>query len=221
MFRYLTIFLAVIALFLPIFLLAQAQTTQIILTWQADSYTESAYRGKILPAPGSLVTAAAQLIDGDKPVSLAPYRVSWFLDNRFLERGNGLDSIKFNASAIMPGGSHRLKIVVLDYKGADLQKIITIPIARPEVVIRNPYRNGVMPGKYQFSALFYNWNIRNLDNLLINWSAPGRTPISGEDKVEIEIPINFSGQSVAIGVAAVNPANDYEQANAKVNILIK
>lgn len=221
--RLITIFLVVIAIFLPIFLLARAQGVDLLVTWRADSYVEPDYSGKILPAPGGSVRAGLQLIENNKPVIISQNEIAWFLDGRLLNRGLGLNLINFKVNPLSSGGSHKLKVVVFNYKGADISRIIDIPIARPEVVIRSPYtKNEIIPGKNRFSIGFFNWNIRNLNDLIINWRVAGELQQNaGGPAIELDIPAVFSGRSVVLSVSASNSANEYEAANNSVELLIK
>ncbi len=212
----------VVALFLPIFLLAQAQGTHIILTWRADSFVEPSYTGKALPAPGSRVRVALQLLDGDRSVSVAKNQISWFLDGRLIAKEIGLDSTSFTTGPARAGSNYRIKVFISDFKGTDIQRTIDIPVARPEVSIGLPYRAGELsPGKYKIFSRFYYWNISGPGDLIINWSVYGEKNQSADPAIELEVPENYRDRAINLSISATNPENEYETANAVVNILVR
>ncbi len=218
------IFTILFFLIAPFLVFAQtAPDTDLILSWRADSYVESGYSGKILPAGGSRVQLALQLLDAGRPVSLLQNKILWFLNNKPLANGLGLATASFIADELRAGGDNQIKVMVEKYKNTNLQRLVDIPVAKSEAVLKLPYPNGeITPGSYILKSLLYFWNIGNPADLIFDWRANGEPAASmGEKNIEIAIPDNYRGTSVNLSLSVKNPRSDLAFADIQASLLVK
>jgi len=213
--------LFLLSLSLPLFVSAQTNGLQFLVTWKANSFAESGFMGKIFPTRGSNINVRFELIDGGKLAAIANNEVRWFVDGKLIQRGDGLKSINFTAGQF--ASNHSVKIIVANYRGADLEKIITIPVKKGEVVVKVPYPNReIIPQANQFEALLYNWNILAKNLVSFRWSANGEGSTGdNSSKVTIDVPGDLSGGLISLSVVAQNLVNEIDIANASVNLLVK
>ncbi len=192
-----------------------APLPQLALTWRAGSYVESSYAGKVLPGLNTPIAATVQLIDDGKVIDLSKRDIRWFVNNKLASSGVGQVRFSFQTDEIgLSGASVGFKAVVLGYKGVDIQRAVTIPIAAPEVVVRAPLLTVVF-GAHTLRALLYFWGVTNPQTLRLSWGANGARVDNGygERAVELQIPLVFQPTPIRVTVDAKNPANEYEFAN--------
>lgn len=208
------------ALALPAF-----AATTFLTSWQANSSAPYFYRGKVLPTPGSEVTLTFDLLNNGQSVSLANRVVRWYLDNTLYQSGAGLKTILFTVDPLR-ARNYSVRISLPKYDGrTDLDEFITIPVAEPEVVIDAPYpEQQLAVGTYLFRALPYFFTATDLRTLTVTWSANGRqTTVSADtpDILELVVPPELSGQSVALGVTVKNSRRPLEFANTTVHLTVQ
>lgn len=203
---------------------ARAQTTpDFYVTWRSGAYTESGYQGKVLPVAGAPITIAFELIDGGKFANLSRTTIRWMKNGRLFQSGVGLQTVTIPTDPIIDRGEIRIKIVIAQYKGVDIQRNFILPVVAPEIVIRAPYPNRLMPsGTQTIRALFYNWSAAQAGTLAAEWTMQGeRLTTTGKDNVvTLNLPRTAAGQLLLISVAAKNLANDFETANASQTFTI-
>ncbi len=132
------------------------------------------------------------------------------------------------ASLILPTLSNSesltLKISIRQYKGTDLEKFITIPIASPEVVIDSRYPlNKITSGLSSFTPLFYFWNTDRASNLTATWTSQGQESqeLAGNNVLQLSIPAGAANTSRQLTVSAKNPKREFETANDQVNLRVQ
>ncbi len=159
------------------------------LYWSADTYAPFGYQGRTLPTKGSLVTVNACLeVTGGDPKNL---KYSWFLDDIFQETksGYGRDKFQFGIRRLN-NASHAVRLKVFNEdRSFFAEELITIPIARPEVVVYNktetqinlPYTtsaanfNLTTNKESSFLALPYFFSIKTLEDLEFDWTFADKT----------------------------------------------
>lgn len=223
--KYVLFLVFVFAFLFLIFNLGQGQAApEFMVTWKAQSYVPSTYRGKILPTRGSPINVSFELIDNGKLANLSRNTIRWYLDEKLQTSGAGIKNFVFNASALA-GQSQSIKIIVVNYKGAALEKTLTIPVVQPEVVIDAPYPNlKISPGTNNFKALPFFFNVTDLSRLIFSWSVNNKTaePTSQEPEL-LKLTIEGGRPGSAINLKAVvrNLLNELEFASQSINLLVK
>lgn len=137
------------------------QAPELMVTWKADNYVPSDYQGKALPSSGTGIEMAVELIDGGKLADLSRYEIRWSVNKKLKQSGVGLKNFSFITDRFQ--GAPSVAVTVVNYRGGDLQKNITIPLVSPEAAIDG--RQGV------FEALPYFFNVRRIAELDFQWSA--------------------------------------------------
>lgn len=204
---------------------SSAQTVpELLLTWQAENYAPSGYQGRILPIRRSRISASVALIEGGKFTDISKNEIRWLVDNNLFKSGIGLQALEFPVPEIA-AGQVRLKAVIMGFRGQNLEKPITIPVAEPEIVIAAPYPDRKIPaGLNIFRAGLYFFNISRANQLLFSWSANG-AKTEGEsaapDQLELDASQGQSGDGVDLSVAVANALNPLEFANQSLKLTIK
>ncbi|MEK7640889.1 MAG: hypothetical protein AAB389_02745 [Patescibacteria group bacterium] len=198
------------AVYLLLTTLATAQQApELMVTWKSDNYAPSAYQGKILPIDGSKVEVALELIDGSKIANISGKQINWLINNDELKSGIGLKNISFVASG--RHGDQVVEITIKNYKGSDLEKRLEIPLASPELIITG--------GPSIFEATPYFFNVKNIGELLISWSAnsqPATGLVDNPAILEINTSDLFAGSEVVIKVTARNSKKATEGASKTI-----
>lgn len=193
---------------------AAQQAPEMMLTWKANNYAPADYQGKILPADGTKVDMALELIDNGKLANLSGIEVRWFVNKKLSASGLGLKNFSFVADRFR--GDQAVEVNLINYKGQNLTKRVIIPVVSPEVVIDD--------GPDVFKALLYFFNIQNLSQMKITWSANG---IETSGAVENPGILNLdtaglpSGTNINLEVTAQNLLKPIETATKSVTFLTK
>lgn len=192
--------------------LATAQTApELMVTWKSNNYAPANFQGKILPIDGSKIDMALELIDSGKIANLSGSEIHWLVNGEDLKSGVGLKNISFTADGFR--GNQTIDITVKNYGGGDLEKIVTIPLARPEVVIGG--------GGNMFEALLYFFNVTDVDQIRINWSANGQRAtglVKDPTKINLDLSQLPAGSEVSLKVEAQNTLKPLEIASQSIQV---
>lgn len=197
---------------------------EFLVSWRAINYVPPSYLGKIFPSRNSPVEVGFDLLDKNKIIDLSGNEIQWFLDGELLKYGKGLKTIFFNSQGI----NHKIRITVFDYKGAKLDKIITIPGTSPKVVInaRTPDDN-IGLGTHVFEALPYFFNVAGLGDLSFSW-ASNNQPMEGLAEYPQFFTLNLESAGsipietgLTISTTVRNIFNRSELGTKKINLTIK
>ncbi len=161
---------------------------ELFITWKAGSYVPAGYAGKALPTAGTPIDFAAILVDGGKAVSLAPYDLNWYAGEDRIVSGKGAATARAAAPATGQD-SLEVRVNVGKYAGQPLDAFVTVPVVKPEIVIRKK-AGGAARG---FSAVPYFWNVLDPDGIAMAWE-------DGEDGVTVRAtnkknPLEFTVSS--------------------------
>lgn len=221
----------------PYFLLStflvNAQSAPIFLTsWKAQSYVPNWHQGKIFPAPGTPVEVSFELIDNGRIADLSKTRVRWYLNNdlaRNEENGLGIKSLNFIAPQF-GGRDVEVRIAALNYGdgGGQMDEIIRIPVAKPEVVIDSPYPDRLIGvGKSSFRAVpfFFGTKDVSADNFSFEWSIDGEK-VEGffENQADFILDVGLqtpSGAKLKLSVLAKNLLKKLEFASGDVQLEVR
>jgi len=213
-----------------IFCVADAQASpQFLVSWRAQNYAPSWYPGKILPANKTPIEISFELIDNGKLADLSKTKVRWYINDNLIKNENdglGIKKIKFNIPDYA-GNETEVRIIVVDYLGGEqIDKIIAIPTVSPETVIEAPYLNGeIGVGTSNFRALPFFFNITNLNNLSVEWSANEQKSEGFFDNpwllnlnIDSKTPL---GTEIRLSALVKNPSKELEFASKNINLVIK
>lgn len=212
-----------------VFSLSNAQSApQFLTSWKADSYVPSWYGGKALPSAGSNIEISFNLIDGGKIVDLSKTKVRWYINDELTvneESGLGIKTLKFKAPQEVVG-EIEIKIVVIGYKETEIEKFITIPIEKVEVVIDSPrYDQKISREKNFFRGIPFFFNILKISNLSVKWIANERNPENiGVDPWRLDLNIDTqapSGFEIDLKVEVHNVLNQLEFAGKNIKLQIR
>ncbi|MCH7677422.1 hypothetical protein IH879_21080 [candidate division KSB1 bacterium] len=187
-------------------------TPEFLVTWKANTYVPAGYQAKALPIRGSQVEVSFELIDNGKIADLSRSTIRWFINFKLQETGIGNKTFAFT---ITPYDNRipSIKILILDYKGAELKHLFDIPIAEPDVVIdTNDQRN--------FRGLPYFFNVNNINSLDFGWEVNDKKPegaVDRPDLLSLDIPEIQLGESLDINISLIikNLGNPLEFASAE------
>lgn len=230
-FKFLT-FLIVIFIFAFLFLNFTAVASfqpQFLVSWQAQNYGPSWYQGKIFPTKDSIIDVRFELIENNKIVDISNEKIRWYLNDDLIkneENGLGIKSLKFLMSDY-PGQVAEIKMQIFHYKGGEiLDKIIKIFSVKPEVVIDSPFSdNKINTGHSVFRAWPFFFNVKNLNQLSIDWFALGQKVenIQG-DPWQMNLNIGQEtpkGTEIKLSVSVKNFLKNLEFANNDIKLQIK
>ena len=207
-------------------LTANAQSSSsLLVTWRADAYAPSSFRGKVLPPRGGSVTATVDLLVNGKPADLSNREIRWFVDNELHQSGRNLKRFTF-AVPIQNPDEVTVKAVVMETLRGNIERTILIPVSSPSIVIDVPTEGGYIPAaSIAARALPYFFSIEKPDDLLFEWAANGSragnetgTPSSS---ITLDTSGGISGNTVTLGVRAVNPSAAIESAQSSVTLRIR
>jgi len=198
-----------------------AQTTpplQIILTWQAQSFSPREFAGKAPATPSAPIAVSVTALKGGTFVELGEAAISWFLDGRFLTSGKGLQEITFTTQK-REGDEYRVGAKVQHPDGV-AESSVSIPVKNQEVVIDTSLPHPVLKegSKVMLRAIPYFFTTSALQDILFFWRV-NDTDRRGEGENELALSVGELGgltRSVAVSVVAQNKKNSLESAKARM-----
>lgn len=181
-----------------------------------------------MPSAGSNIEISFNLIDGGKIVDLSKTKVRWYINDELTvneESGLGIKTLKFKAPQEVVG-EIEIKIVVIGYKETEIEKFITIPIEKVEVVIDSPrYDQKISREKNFFRGIPFFFNILKISNLSVKWIANERNPENiGVDPWRLDLNIDTqapSGFEIDLKVEVHNVLNQLEFAGKNIKLQIR
>lgn len=202
---------------------AQQTRPQFLITWRAESYAPPQFEGKILPTANSPITASFELFDGGGLVDLSKQTIHWYINNRLVGGGRGVQTIKFIAPSDAPD-ILGLRIQIPEFPGGFLLKVAQIPIVRPEAVIEAPYPDGQFSNvPLTVKGTPYFFNVKDPTFLSFVWSVNRETPQTSESPSELVVDLNpdaVSGSSLNIGLTIQNPANRLDSSSSNITLTL-
>ncbi|MDD5430991.1 MAG: hypothetical protein PHP03_02090 [Candidatus Pacebacteria bacterium] len=208
---------------------ASAQTQpEFIISWRTNAYVPSTYAGKIIPSAGSMVDISFDVLENGKLIDVSGKKIKWSSSGKTLQTGTGLKNIIFTISSTETS-EKSISISIADYKGATLDKTISIPIASPKIIIDAP-----IPGKeisigqdYTFRALPYFFNVPSLSNLSFEWQMGGQNLEQTNPLRPDILSANLNSQfkitynTISLSVIVKNISNQLETAAKTINLNLK
>jgi len=200
---------------------AQAEP-YLLATWRANSYVPSFYEGKRVPIQGSVVDVRIELLSGGKIVDLKNNEIRWFLDRKKISSGIGKKNFKFLVQN-SEGVDNNIKIQIVNLDGSILlERIIRIPVSRPQVALQTIYPRGL--GNYSLieaSAFPYFFNVNTLNKLNFGWKVNNENVQTDEDSHRLRLELD-EGQTgfLSLESEVLNPQNKLEKARVSNNFNI-
>lgn len=196
---------------------AQGGTAQLLVTWQADTYVPDGFSGKIMPASDSQIVVGVDLINLGKRVDLSPYKIYWYVDEKFYQGTVGLTRISLAAPHFIGENSMKVRVLITDY-GSGIGKTITIPIVVPEAVIQSSAPSlAASAAPFNLQAYPYFFNVRTMSQLVFDWSLNGAS-VSSQNPFMVTREMAQKGVSrIELGVR--NPARPIERITTNISIL--
>lgn len=202
---------------------------EFMVTWKANNYVPSDYQGRVLSVDKTTIDIGFEIIDGGKIADLSKTEIFWHINNEFQKSGLGIKNSSFVADRSR--GNQLIEIIIPNYqpKGKEavkLEKSLTIPLLKPEVVIDSPYPNNeIESGSNNFRALLFFFNITNPpSDASFSWSANG-TKVEGvvenPDLLTLDTTKLPVGSNFNLTLAVSNVFNELEFAKQLINLKIK
>lgn len=198
---------------LPFTNFSSAQTVpEFMITWKANSYVPPNYQGKILPTTETQVDMAMELIDNGALANISGNTIRWFVNGKLQKSGVGTKTFSFTTPNSRT--TQNVDVAIVRYRGADITKRVQIPVVAPEVTIGG--------GPNIFKTLLYFFNIRNLSQTNITWTANGTQTEGVVENPEI-INLNTAnlpfGTEINLSVTAQNAFKPLETATKSIQII--
>lgn len=220
--------------------IASALTSDVDLTWSANSQAPASYKGKLLPTQNSTVNISALPFvywPGTKTLIANNNLIfNWYIDDKFSAGNSGLG--KSNITIVIndyAGGSKSVRLEIKSSDGAvSISKIIEIPIARPQVFIYladsetglpfGPALKNLIIGPISLNFVAQNYFFNTTpDNLRWQWLVDGKEVNSASKKPWLaSLNLTNMGPLFAqIQTIVKNSSNELEMAQATINLEVK
>lgn len=203
---------------------AAQEKNEIILTWQANNFFPSSYLGKALTTQYSPVSVAVELISAGKLTDLSKYQISWYLDGKYLSRGDGLKESVFLAKKTK-GETHVVRVEIKNGNSI-LTESVSVPVFAHTLVLESPYPKNIIKPNTQISlkAMPYFFNLDTFNDLSFFWQVNGEKESSGTNNaliLNIGAPTNKDDSVLEIVGSTQNIKNPMEFAKQKIWLTIQ
>jgi hypothetical protein len=202
---------------------AQAAGPQAFITWKTKGYAPTNYAGKILPGSNSPILANVEVFSGGKVANLSNLTIYWYLNDRLLDRGVGLQASSFRTPQSINGGTITLRVEIPDYPGGGITASINIPLVTPSVVLWSPYpKDKFSSQSVQVRVLPYFFTVPDISFLTFAWNVNGKDVQTTENPQELQVNIAQGaapGSSLDIKVSVSNPAGYFESSSDEKSLL--
>lgn len=218
-----------IILVVLIFSSARAQTvpvTQLFLTWKANNFYPSFFEGKAFPVAGTPITASLEAVRGGKFLDLARATITWFVNDKLADRGDGKKEILFTPK-IAAGKNATIKAAVrFADQGNTEEASIQIPVLSSHIVANVPLPQKIIAPQSRFllEAFPFFWNINNLNDLYFTWTVNGeQKKATGENTLSLGIgtPASEYDKTLQINLLTQNLSNPLEFAQERFQLTIQ
>jgi hypothetical protein len=179
--------------------------TQIIFTWEANNYFPANYAGKALPARGTTVTLAAEVIKDGKLIDISQADFLWYLDDELVKRGKGVKEISFRITK-REGDSHFVNVIIKTGEEKEIESNLRIPVAAPTVIVDKPYpQNLIKSGeKIMLQAIPYFFNVNFLSELNFTWFINDQSiAAAGDNQLFLTVPVPSQTDQNLLHITAV------------------
>lgn len=184
-----------------------ANTTDIVLTWQAQSLVPPTYMGRVLPTTGSAVLVSAQLLENKAIVTDPEGVFRWYVNDFLLREGAGLTTIQFTGEDVPSvDGAYAVELVVRGHGEETLRSKLLVPRVSPRLVLSTglPGNTLNLAGTI-ITALPYFFNVRSLDELSFSWTVGGVRQQTAVNRTLVSGSNEFAGTELVVSATATGP----------------
>lgn len=174
-----------------------------MFSWDTNTSAPIWYEGKRFPSYESGIAVSLELIEQNgapegRLIDLSNKEVRWYINDEFIEKGNGMQTLIAKGEKTYPGKDISVKVTVVDYYDSQTGQTYnvsyhkTIPILYPAVKVDyRLFEPRVVPGqKLVFSAFPFYFNVSK-DQLRSSWKVANQevSPLTLEDPFELNVDI--------------------------------
>ncbi|MDI6820617.1 MAG: hypothetical protein QMD65_00350 [Patescibacteria group bacterium] len=173
---------------------------EIIFTWQTKNFYPADFKGKSLPVQNSFVDISLELLKNSKLQDLSLADITWFLDEKVINRGTGNNETSFIVKKA-DSDSHFIRVAVK--LGNDLhESSMRLYVSKPKIAITtNPFPNSFVPpgAELTLQAIPYFFNINNIQDLLFFWQINSEKT-SGSSGLTVSFPEELSENNILLTI---------------------
>ncbi|MEK7465561.1 MAG: hypothetical protein AAB631_02175 [Patescibacteria group bacterium] len=208
---------------------ARAQTpppTQFFLTWRANNFYPSFFEGKVFPTAGTPITASLEALRGGKFLDLSRVTITWFINDKLMDRGDGKKEILFTPKSIA-GETVTIKATARLMDQENIREIsLQVPVLSPQIVANIPLPLEIVASQSRFllEAFPFFWNIKTLNDLYFTWTINGeQKKAQGENTLSLGVgtPASEYDRTLQINLLAQNLSNPLEFAQERFQLTIQ
>ncbi len=212
-----------IFVFAPVVDVFAASKYETIIDWHASTSVPDGFLGRILPISKSTTSIVFNLLENGKPVDFSQSAVRWYInDNLYRNEKNGMGISRIIVT--VPAGSKmKIRVVIPDFQGEMIDKIINIPVVSPEAVIDAAFDISAAEKRnlvFKASPFFFNDK-----SFVFSWSVDGKEIVDlseTSDILNLDVPDNVpSEQTIAVSLSIFNYISVLEKADKLLKFKIK
>lgn len=220
--KYILTSVAIIGAFtlIGVFSVSAQTAPSIVLTWKASSFFPSDYAGKTIPTPGAPVSVAALVLRNGRVVDVRQAVFTWYVDERFMQKGTGTDRFTFTATQ-STNGSHFVRVEIA-LAEEELSGSVRIPTASPTVTIDASLPNRLaLEENITIAAIPLFFNVSSINNLEFTWLVNGvRHEGGSQNRLTLnvaEVPVGIT-PVINVTVFSKNLLHTGEYAKGEIQI---
>lgn len=213
------IFVLVMTSVIPVTSLkAQTNESELIITWQAQNFYPSNYKGKALVVEGSPVLLSASVIENNQIVDLSNAEFSWYVDGDLYRTAVGASEIVLDADK-NSGESYFIRVLARSDNG-NFEKAFNLSVGESEVVIENNSPSNAVPsnGEVLLKSTPYFFNVSSVDSLTFWWEINGVLQDGRDRLISIE-PDDIQRRQSLIRSIISNNQSPTESARTTIQLI--
>ncbi len=221
--------LSLLILLLSAFGTAEAQTTAVdnysaLITWRANNYFPSNFRGKALPTNGTTVSLSAVLLDNQKIQDVSGLPILWYVDGNFLNGGIGDYQTSFQVTKTA-GSSHMVNVQI-GTANQTVSASIAIPVVNYQAVVNVPYPADTVKqnSTANLEIIPYFFNVNSFGDFLFSWNINNIQNVTSTPQNTLSLNIGQvdpSQGAIGVNVSVQNTSNAFEFAYGKTNLYVE
>lgn len=180
-------------LFFGVFSSSHAGNPELIVTWKADNFYPTTYTGKAIPSFGTKIYVAVEAFQDGKLLDISKSVIEWRKNRERIQQGMGQ---KETVVVFSENDEINFVSVSVKWNGGSIEKNITIPVAKPKLILELPYANSTVQKNTDISitATPYFFNAKSFSDLSFSWQIGALKRGTGSDN---KIIINTGNPSIA------------------------
>ncbi|MEK7089367.1 MAG: hypothetical protein AAB920_00950 [Patescibacteria group bacterium] len=182
---------------------------QIILTWSAENFYPSNYRGRALPTIGTPITVSTEMLINGKSADLSQANIAWYNSGNQIDSGIGLKQTSLKPDTNDVDGIFVRAEITLGNIIAE--QSILIPISQPVVAIEIPYPHSIINANSDVTmrAVPYFFNVASLNRFIFYWQVGSiKKNMGAENSISLKISSPFSEAQKNVAVSSYVQSRD-------------